>query len=48
METGHSGWVARLLSGRSAMFYDGLRRPGRRGEAEALAPSRGIAVHPLP
>ncbi|WP_431968025.1 DUF2625 family protein [Actinacidiphila sp. bgisy160] len=47
MELGHSGWVAWLLSGQSATFYDGLRWPGWREEAAALAPSQGIAVYPF-
>ncbi|WUD76678.1 DUF2625 domain-containing protein [Streptomyces sp. NBC_00510] len=47
METGYSGWVTWLLSGRLETFYDGLRWPGWREEAAALTPSQGIAVYPF-
>ncbi|MDH6130084.1 DUF2625 family protein [Kitasatospora sp. GP82] len=47
MEMGHSGWVSWLLSGSLETFYDGLRWPGWREEAAALAPSQGIAVFPF-
>ncbi|MEE1753052.1 DUF2625 family protein [Streptomyces sp. SP18CS02] len=36
METGHSVWISRMLSGRLETFYEGLRRPGWREEAAAL------------
>ena len=44
LEMGHSEWVSWLLSGRLETFYDGLRWPGWRQEAAALAPSQGITV----
>ncbi len=47
LEVGHSVWVSWLLSGRLETFYQGLRWPGWREEALALAPSQGIAVHPF-
>jgi hypothetical protein len=47
MEMGHSGWVSWLLSGRLETFYDGLRWPGWREEAEALAFPQGITVYPF-
>ncbi|MFJ8866881.1 DUF2625 family protein [Streptomyces sp. NPDC102473] len=47
MEMGHSGWLSWLLSGRSEMFYDGLRWPGWREEAAALAFTQGISVYPF-
>ncbi|GAA3386965.1 DUF2625 domain-containing protein [Streptomyces roseoviridis] len=47
METGHSGWVAWLLSGRLETFYDGLRWPGWREEAAALAFGQGLSVYPF-
>ncbi|MFJ9740939.1 DUF2625 family protein [Streptomyces sp. NPDC101166] len=36
-----------LLSGQLETFYDGLRRPGWREEAAALALSEGISVYPF-
>ncbi|WP_326667484.1 DUF2625 family protein [Streptomyces sp. NBC_01257] len=47
MEMGHSGWVSWLLSGRLETFYDGLRWPGWREEAAALAFGEGISVYPF-
>ncbi|MFB8028713.1 DUF2625 domain-containing protein [Streptomyces sp. NPDC056465] len=47
METGHSGWVSWLLSGRSETFYEGLRWPGWREEAAALDLRQGISVYPF-
>lgn len=47
MEMGHSGWVAWLLSGRLATFYDGLRWPGWREEAAALAFGQGVSIYPF-
>ncbi|MER6346506.1 DUF2625 family protein [Streptomyces sp. NPDC001595] len=47
MDMGHSGWVSWLLSGRLETFYDGLRWPGWREEAAALAFSQGISVYPF-
>ncbi len=47
MEMGHSGWVSWLLSGRLETFYDGLRWPGWREEAAALAFPQGISVYPF-
>ncbi|MCQ8772863.1 DUF2625 family protein [Streptomyces telluris] len=44
---GHSSWVSWLLSGRLETFYDGLRWPGWREEATALAFSQGISVYPF-
>ncbi|MFJ8622769.1 DUF2625 family protein [Kitasatospora sp. NPDC093550] len=44
---GHSAWVSWLFSGRLETFYDGLRWPGWRAEAEALAPAQGITVYPF-
>lgn len=47
LDMGHSEWVFWLLSGRLETFYDGLRWPGWRQEAAALAPSQGITVFPF-
>lgn len=47
LDMGHSEWVSWLLSGRLETFYDGLRWPGWRQEAAALAPSQGITVFPF-
>ncbi|MFE6051382.1 DUF2625 family protein [Kitasatospora sp. NPDC056446] len=47
LDMGHTAWVAWLLSGRLRTFYDGLRWPGWRAEAEALALSQGITVYPF-
>ncbi|MFE9469265.1 DUF2625 domain-containing protein [Streptomyces virginiae] len=47
MEMGHSGWVAWLLSGRLETFYDGMRWPGWREEAAALAFGQGLSVYPF-
>ncbi|RAG85153.1 hypothetical protein DN069_13220 [Streptacidiphilus pinicola] len=47
MEMGHSGWLTWLLSGRLETFYDGLRWPTWREEAEALALGQGITVYPF-
>ncbi|MFF7212751.1 DUF2625 family protein [Streptomyces sp. NPDC008238] len=47
MDMGYAEWVAWLLSGRTAMFYEGLRPPAWREEAAALAPSQGLAVYPF-
>ncbi|MDX6762901.1 MULTISPECIES: DUF2625 domain-containing protein [Streptomyces] len=47
MEMGHSGWVSWLLSGRLETFYDGLRWPGWREEAAALAFEQGLSVYPF-
>ncbi|MFC8583687.1 DUF2625 domain-containing protein [Streptomyces sp. NPDC057217] len=47
MEMGHSGWVSWLLSGRLETFYDGLRWPGWREEAAALALEQGLSVYPF-
>ncbi|MFC4123027.1 DUF2625 family protein [Nonomuraea zeae] len=46
MEMSHSAWTSWLLSDRPARFYEGLRWPGWRPEAAALASSLGITVHP--
>ncbi|MEU9043619.1 MULTISPECIES: DUF2625 family protein [unclassified Kitasatospora] len=47
LDMGHSAWVSWLLSGHPEAFYDALRRPGWRAEAEELALSQGIAVFPF-
>ncbi|MER5277920.1 DUF2625 family protein [Streptomyces sp. NPDC002809] len=47
LEMGHSVWVSWLLSDRLETFYDGLRWPGWREEAGALALSQGITVFPF-
>ncbi|MFJ2008639.1 DUF2625 domain-containing protein [Streptomyces chartreusis] len=47
MEMGHSGWVSWLLSGRLETFYDGMRWPGWREEAAALAFEQGLSVYPF-
>lgn len=47
MDMGHSSWILWLLSGRLETFYDGLRRPGWREEADALDLSQGISVYPF-
>ncbi|WP_377272611.1 DUF2625 family protein [Peterkaempfera sp. SMS 1(5)a] len=47
LEMGHSVWVTWVLSGGLEAFCDGLRWPGWREEAAALAPSQGIAVFPF-
>ncbi|MFE5935343.1 DUF2625 family protein [Streptomyces sp. NPDC056470] len=47
MEMGHSGWVSWLLSGRLEVFYDGMRWPGWREEAAALAFGQGLSVYPF-
>lgn len=47
MDMGHSAWVRWLLSGRLETFYDGLRWPGWRAEAAALACAQGISVYPF-
>ena len=47
MEIGHSAWVSWLLSDRLEKFYEGLRWPGWREEAAALAFSQGISVVPF-
>ncbi|MFD3515765.1 DUF2625 family protein [Streptomyces sp. NPDC058657] len=47
MGTGHSGWISWLLSDQLETFYDGLRWPGWRAEAAALALSQGISVYPF-
>lgn len=47
LNMGHSAWVSWLLSGRLETFYDGLRWPGWREEAAALAFSQGISVYPF-
>ncbi|MFD7911077.1 DUF2625 family protein [Streptomyces sp. NPDC059752] len=47
LEMGHSVWVSWLLSGDLETFYEGLRWPGWREEATALALSQGIAVYPF-
>ncbi|MGW4383585.1 DUF2625 family protein [Kitasatospora sp. NPDC004531] len=47
LDVGHSHWIAWLLSDRPATFYDGLRWPGWREEAAALAPDQGISVYPF-
>ncbi|MFJ9454032.1 DUF2625 family protein [Kitasatospora sp. NPDC101447] len=47
LDMGHSAWVSWLLSGGTEAFYDGLRWPGWRAEAEELALSQGITVFPF-
>ncbi|MFF4389195.1 DUF2625 family protein [Streptomyces sp. NPDC001552] len=47
LEMGHSAWVSWLLSGDLETFYEGLRWPGWREEAAALALSQGITVYPF-
>ncbi|MCX4804061.1 DUF2625 domain-containing protein [Streptomyces sp. NBC_01214] len=47
LEMGHSVWVSWLLSGDLETFYEGLRWPGWREEATALALSQGITVYPF-
>ena len=44
---GHSQWITWLLSDQLEKFYEGLRWPGWREEAAALAYTQGITVYPF-
>ncbi|WP_017571667.1 DUF2625 domain-containing protein [Nocardiopsis halotolerans] len=48
LEVSYSGWMLWMLEGHLKSFYQDLRWPGWREEAEALDPERGLSLHPFP